>query len=61
MQLAIQHVRNDRERMPVPTYRVGKGPRHALWRKAGSDTCVIVDVIRIIIRNELVRRGLAEN
>ena len=30
VQLAIEHVRNNRERMPVTTYSVRKGPKQVL-------------------------------
>src|SRR4030095_11473149 len=61
VQLTIQHVRNDRERMPVTTYSVRKGPKHALRRKPCGDLSVLVNILWVVVGDELVRYGLTEN
>src|SRR4029453_7941268 len=61
VQLAIQHVRNRRQRVPVTGYRMRKGPGDPRWRNAGGDIGIHVNVLWVVIRNKLMSQSLTEN
>src|ERR1700736_4868551 len=59
--LAIDHVRDSRERMPVLRVRLSKRRDKAVPRQAGADFAIFVNVVLVVVINELVLQGLTEN
>src|SRR5437870_2234465 len=60
-QLAVEHVRNRRERMPVPRMRMGKRGEYAVYRKASGDGGVLIHVQVIVEIDEIVPQSLTKN
>src|SRR4030095_1011589 len=54
VQLTVQHVRHDSERMPVTAHSVRKGPNHALWRKPRGNLRILIDILRVIVGDKVV-------
>src|SRR5207253_7853909 len=61
VELAIEHVRNDRERVPDTGDSVFKSPEDPFQRKACDDLCILINVLWIVEADELMSQGLAEN
>src|ERR1700704_3309959 len=61
VELAIEHVRNDRERVPDTGYRVFKSPEDPSQRKACDDLGILINVLWIVVGDELMPHGLTEN
>jgi len=59
-QLAIEHVRNRRERVPVLRMNVRERPRNAPPRQARAHVRVVEHIKRIVIIDELMANSLAE-
>ncbi len=55
VELAIQHVRNRCQRVPVTGCRMRKGPRDPCQRQPCGDVRIRVNILRIVVRYELVR------
>jgi len=53
-ELAVGHVRNPREGMPVVGLTVNEGPFHASPREPGTDGGVVVNVSVVVVGYELV-------
>ena len=60
-QLAIQHVRNGRDGVPVAGYYMGKAPSDPTQRQPCGDVFIRIDVLWVVEADELVSQGLAEN
>lgn len=60
-QLAVEHVRNRRERMPIPRMRMGKRAECAGQRKSSVDDRVLININMIVEINEIVPQSLTEN
>ena len=60
-QLAIEHVRDGRERMPVLRMNMGERPPDAAPGQACAHMHVVEHVKRIVVVNELMPKCLAEN
>ena len=60
VELAIQHVRNRSERMPVSGMHVGERPLNPAWRKTICNPCILDDVTGIVVTYELVPKRLAK-
>jgi hypothetical protein len=54
IELAIQHVRNPGQRMPVRGIRVRKGPNHSRPREARLNMRICRDVCRVIEIDEIM-------
>ena len=52
--LAVQHVREPGERMPITGVTAGKCPRNIFQIQAAQDVRIGSDIIRIIVINEIV-------
>ena len=61
VQLAIQHVRDRRERVPVGVVNMGKGPLNIAWTETANDPWVGVNVRTIIVVYEAVVQRLAKH
>jgi hypothetical protein len=61
VQLAIQHVRNGREGVPVTPYCVDKAPSDPSQRQPGGDVSIRIDVLWVVEADKLMSQGLAEN
>ena len=59
--LAIEHVRNRSERMPVLGMHVRERPRDSVPAEPRSHVRVVVNVKRIVIVDELMMKSLAED
>src|SRR5438874_4440028 len=59
-QLAIEHVRNRRKRMPVSANDVRKCPTDSVNAQTPRNLGILVDVIRIVEINERKARGLSK-
>jgi hypothetical protein len=51
--LAIEHVREPGQRMPIAGIRPGEGPAHSVPAKACHDLWISPDVIRVVEADEL--------
>ena len=60
-ELAIKHVRDGRERVPVLRMHMRKRPLHALRRHAAANVRILQNVKRIVVINEAVMARLAED
>ena len=60
-ELAIDHVRNCRERMPVLGMNVGERPCDAAPRQSCAHVRIVEHVKRVVVINELVMERLAEH
>ena len=60
-ELAIQHVRQRRQRMPVTGITLGERGAKAIGGEASGDDRIFVDVVLIVVGHELVAEGLAKN
>lgn len=60
-QLAIQHVRDPRERMPIRGMSVSKGPNDPLHFEAREDVRVLIHIFFVVVIDEVVSEGLTEN
>jgi len=61
VKLTIQHVRNGGKRMPVVSMHMGEGPLNPLEGETVRDPWILVYVLIVIVVNELVPEGLAED
>lgn len=61
IKLAVDHVRNPGERMPVAGMDMDEGPADAARRKAATDLRILEDVIAVIKVDEFVAQRLAKN
>ena len=60
-ELAVQHMREPGERMPVGGVKRGEGPGNSVQRQAAGDHGIVPDVKRVIEIDELVTDDLAVN
>jgi len=60
-QLAIEHVRNRRERMPVSRMSMGKCADYAIHRKSSGDGGVFIHIHMIVDIDEIVSESLSKN
>ena len=60
-QLAVEHVRNRRERMPVPRMRMRKRAEYAVDRKSSGDGRVLIHIRVIVEIDEIVPQSLTKN
>jgi hypothetical protein len=60
-QLAIEHVRNGRERVPVLRVDMGEGPPDALPAQPAVHVRILQDVKRIVVIDELVVECLSKD
>ena len=60
-ELAVEHVRHARQRMPVPHVAVGEHPNDAVDGKTVRDMRILKHVLVVIKIDELVVRGLGEH
>ncbi len=61
IKLAIQHVRQPRERMPVGSVKRRNRPGNASARQARLDMRILIDVVIVVEVNEFVVGGLAKD
>src|SRR5215831_11848654 len=61
IQLAIQHVGNCRERMPVSRMDVSEGPLNACKGKTTRDLRIYVNIFLVIVIDESVAKGPSKN
>jgi hypothetical protein len=61
VQLAIQHVRNGRDGVPVTAYCVCEAPSDPSQRQPCGDVSIRIDVLWVVEADELMSQGLAEN
>ena len=59
--LAIRHVRDPGERVPIGGMTAGEGPREPVGRQTAGDVRVLDDVLIVVIVDERVTRGLAKH
>ena len=60
-QLAIEHVRNERKRMPVVRGPVHECARYMLGGNSRTDERTAVNVNLVVVVDEIVADGLAEH
>src|SRR5438477_7934013 len=60
-QLAIEHVRNRRERVPVLGMNMGERPPDAPPGRSGAHVRIVEHVKRIVIIDKLMAKSLAEH
>src|SRR5437868_14948191 len=60
-QLAIEHVRNRRERVPVLGMNMGERPPDAPPGQSGANVRIVEHVKRIVIIDKLMAKSLAEH
>ena len=58
---AVEHVRNDRKRMPVRGYDMSKRPNGPFGRQSPHYVRISIDIRSIVIINELVMERLGKN
>jgi len=61
VQLAVQHVRQPRQRMPVERIILRERPDHSFERQAANDFRIFINVLLVIIVNKSVPQRLAKN
>src|ERR1700686_1172351 len=61
VELAIQHMRDGRQRMPVLGMNMCEGPRDTRDSETACYFRILIDVVLIIVVNELVPERLAKN
>ena len=61
VQLAVEHVRNRRERMPVSRMSMGKCADYAIHRKSSGDGGVFIHIHMIVDIDEIVSESLSKN
>ena len=61
VELAIQHVRQRGERMPVVGMHTGEGPPNSVRREARADPRILVNVFVVVVVDELVSQRLAKD
>ena len=61
VELAVEHVGEPGERMPVGGVRGGEGPGDAVGGQAARDMRVLVDVVAVVEVDEAVPEGLAKD
>ena len=61
MQLAVEHVCDCRQRMPVFGVNMSECPGDVREVNAAGDPGVLIDVARIVIVNEIVPERLSKN
>src|ERR1700680_5155602 len=61
IELTVQHVRDRCQRMPVSRMGVSKRPNNTVGSEAPGYLCILVDIARIVIINEVVPERLAED
>ena len=61
MQLAIEHVCDCRQRVPVFGMHMGECPSDIREVNAASDPGVLVDVTRIVVVNEIEAKSLCKH
>ena len=59
--LAIDHVGNRRQWMPVLRMNMSRGPDDTVPGQSGSDIRVLEDVRAVVVVNEIEVRGLEED
>ena len=59
--LAVDHVRNDCERMPITRLHINKGLRQSMQAQPSFDQRIVVDVRLVIVIDEVERQRLAED
>ena len=59
MQLAIQHMCDRSERVPILGMDMGKRPGDIGEIDAAADSCVLIDVAWIVVIDEIVPKGLS--
>ena len=60
VELAIQHMRDCGERVPVGRVNMGEGPFNIAWGETIDDCRIGVNVRTIVVIHEVVMQGLAE-
>ena len=60
IKLAIKHVRDGGERMPIAGMHMGKGPGNSMKGEATLDDGIFVDVGIVIVIEESVPQSLAK-
>jgi hypothetical protein len=60
-QLAIEHVRNGRDRVPVGSVKMGKCPDDIGKSQPAGDTARAIDVIVVVVTDPIEVRGLSKN
>src|SRR5205085_8425742 len=61
IKLTIQHVRNSGQRMPVVGMHMGEGPLNPVNGETIRDPWIFVNVLIVVVVDELVPKGLAED
>lgn len=59
--LAVEHVRNRREWMPVLRMNMAHGPANATQANAAGYLRILINVVVIVVVNEIVPQRLGEN
>ncbi|PYI74504.1 MAG: hypothetical protein DMF04_12785 [Verrucomicrobia bacterium] len=59
--LAIEHVRNGRNRVPVGSVKMGKRPNDIGKTQPAADTTGAIDVIVVVVMHPIEMRGLCKN
>src|SRR5437016_6937990 len=59
--LAVEHMRDRRQRMPVHGVNMGECPGNAAEADAACYFSVLINVARIVVVNEVVPESLAKN
>jgi len=60
-QLAIEHMRNTRQRMPVSRMKMGKRSNHAIEREALDDARIFININVVIEIDEIVPERLPKD
>ena len=60
-QLAIEHMRNTRQRMPVSRMKMRKCSNHAIEREALDDARILININVVIEIDEVVPERLPKN
>ena len=61
VKLAVQHVRDAGQWVPVPDMAMGEGPSDPLGGQATLDVCVLKHVRAVVVGDEVVPDGLTEH
>src|SRR5205809_397596 len=61
VKLTIKHVRNGGQRMPVVSMHMRESPLNPVNRETVRDSWIFVDVLIVVVVDELVPKGLAED
>ena len=60
-QLAIEHMRNTRQRMPVSRVKMGKYSNHVIERDALDDARILININMVIEIDEIVPERLPKD